>query len=235
MASRALTNFARGAAVVALLSALGYAWWVDRQMSDQPAPSRAATPVEARAPAAHATDGTHAAPFEMFANAKVGDWYAWRTVNGGSLGDIRTTALAWITAERADSVTRTYRGKIDATGEERAGRPEDFPRAGLTIDRFTSNDIGGWTLSDITMTDEVHVVGGRSFQCKKIVFASSDPMFPRKRTRTELWISTDVRAGGLVAEHEVQQLDAMTFDITQELIGFGTATETIWGTRPAGW
>jgi len=76
--------------------------------------------------------GSQPAPREVFARAKVGDWYAYRVETVGPAGDVRATAVKWISAVMPDTVTRSVRGRVDATGEERAGRPETFPRAGHT-------------------------------------------------------------------------------------------------------
>jgi hypothetical protein len=225
MTLRGVNIIARIVTVVALVFAIGFAWWTH----DDDAPPPRSSSSSSSQPTAHRV------PIDLFASAHPGDWYAYQVVNGGPVGEIRTTAMVWIAAERPDGVTRAARGRIDASGEERAIRSEDFPRAGLTLERLIGADRGGWTLTDVAVTDEIRVVGGRSFPCKRLSFGSTDPMFPRKRTHTDLWISRDVPAGGLVAEREEQHLDDQTFVITQELIGFGTASETSWGTRPAGW
>ncbi len=229
MAPRILQIAAFGALAASLAGAGVYAWWDSQQTYEAPA-----RPVTAPRTAPKQA-GAHPAPLELFADAKVGDWYAYRVVNAGSLGGIQSTVLTWVTAVDASTVTRTWRGRLDTTGDEHSGHPETFPRAGLTLERLDGDDIGGWTLADLAVTDDVHVVGDHRFACKKIAFASSDPMFARKHTHSDLWISAEVPAGGLVAKREEQHLDAMTFVITEELIGFGTASGTTWGTRPTGW
>jgi hypothetical protein len=180
-----------------------------------------------------ATD--HPAPFEAFAQARAGDWYAYGVVSTGSLVETHTTAMVVVSAVSDASVVRTMRGRIDATGAEPTQPSNEFPRAGLTLERLDGDDVGGWTLFDVATAPDQHVVGGRPFECTKVTFGSRDPMFPAKRTRTELWLSPLVPAGGLVAEREEQHLGDLTFVQTEELIGFGTADGTVWGTRPAGW
>ncbi|MCE9575065.1 MAG: hypothetical protein K8W52_18080 [Deltaproteobacteria bacterium] len=223
-------------ALLVIAGGLGYAFLssdhgIEAPQSPTPPPAPKVPPPAMPPTPAHA----HAAPLEAFATATVGDWHAYRVVNGGTLGEIRTTAMVAITAVTPDTVTRAMRGRIDATGEEKHEPNDAFPRKGLTLERLTGDDLAEWTLSDVTVVDEVHTVGGRAFACKKISYASADPMFPEKRTHTDLWISPEVPAGGLVEEHEIQHLDQATFEITSQVIGFGTAAGTTWGTRPPGW
>ncbi len=223
-----------GAALVVIAGAIGYATFTsDHGVDASGAPSPTTT---APAPAAPTVPGgAHPAPREVFADARVGDWYAYRVINQGVLGDIRATAMVAITAATPDTVTRGLRGRLDATGEEKPQPSDTFPRAGLSLERLTGADIGEWTLSGITVVDEAHTVGGRTFACTRISFASADPLFPEKRTHTDLWISAEVPAGGLVEEHEVQHLGDLTFELTTQVTGFGTAAGTTWGTRPTGW
>ena len=76
------------------------------------------------------------------------------------------------------------------------------------------------------------MIGDHTFQCKKLVYRSTDPMLPRKKVVTELWLSSEVPAGGLVAMHETQDLDAMHFEAIEEIVGFGTSAGASWGTKP---
>jgi hypothetical protein len=182
---------------------------------------------------AHA--GGTLSPIQVFANAKVGDWQAYSVTTESSLGPtFHATGIVTITELDDREVKRGFVGRIAETGERREQQYEGRPRAGLTIDQLTTNDVGGWTIHDLVITDDVHEIGGRSFKCKKISYASEDPLFPNKRTRTELWISDEVAAGGLVEEREVQDMPSAHFVITQRLLGFGNASGTTWGTKPDG-
>jgi hypothetical protein len=228
---RSANLLAAGIVVVGAAGLVAYAEWPTSE------PLIAAdTRAPAPAPSRHLPDGgPHPAPFEAYAHARLGDWYAYRVVtNGPAMHDVGAIAVTWITAAAADHVSTSFHGRIESTGEEESGHDEDFPRAGLSLERLTGDDVGGWTLRDVTFTDERHTIRGRTFACTKISFASQDPMFPAKLTHTDLWISAEVPVGGLVAEHEVQDLDRMHFDMTKELVGFGTATATTWGARPTG-
>src|SRR5262249_30220172 len=153
----------------ALAGAIGFAWWSSRQRDALPPPASTGS-----------ADATHPAPLELFASAKVGDWYAWTTANESPFGSIPTHAVSSVTAATATTVRAATRGWIDQTGELRDGKPDDFPRAGLTLERLTGDDIGGWTLFDVTIVDEPHLVNGRTFACKRITYGSTDPMFPSK-------------------------------------------------------
>ena len=228
MEQRSANLLALAIVVVGGGALLAYAEWPS---DDEPAPSSSAAPPAAR----YLPDpGPHPAPFEAYAGAQPGDWYAYRVENAGPSADIRSTAVAWVSAASPAAVTMAVHGRIDATGEERDGRTEDYPRAGLTLERLTGDDVGGWTIRAVQVTDEPHVVGGRTFACTKLSFASADPMFPTKRTHTELWIAKEVPAGGLVESREVQELDQRRFVITEKLLGFGSASGTAWGERPDG-
>ena len=179
--------------------------------------------------------GGELSPLQVYGGANVGDWHAYRVITETSLAPpITATAIVAISKVTETTVTRSFSGRIDATGEVRQDRDENRPRQGLTLDQLTGNDVGGWTFTDIVVTDEVHEIASRSFQCKKISYHSYDPLFPTKRTHTDLWVSADVPAGGLVEEREVQELGNQRFVLTQQLLGFGDAAGTTWGTRPAG-
>ena len=206
--------------IAALAAALGYAYWASRDRS-------AAAPATETLPS-----DQHAAPFDAFARANVGDWRAYRVMNGGSLGEIRTTAIEEVTDASEREVAVAWHGRVDATGEQRAGRPTRFPRTGLSLERLLGYDAAGWTVLDLAVTDDVRVVAGRSFKCKKLVVHERDPMFPEKQTRVELWLSDEVPVTGIVAEREHQELRGMTFDIELDVIGFGTRAVVAWGERP---
>jgi hypothetical protein len=138
-----------------------------------------------------------------------------------------------VTAATDASVETSFRGKVAETGETRDSAGETYPRANLTLERITGLDIGKWTLLSPTVADEDHALDGCTFHTKEVTYASRDPMFPTKRTTTDLWLSPEVR-GGLVEQHEVQDLaeQDLHFDMTKTLIGFGTGSATTWGTKP---
>lgn len=216
--------------------------WYGQQEQNAPSPAAAGQQphvgaqhhtAESADPSAH--KGGEPSPIQVLAKAKVGDWRAYRvTTEVTDKPTITATAIARVTTVTATSATIAMTGRVENTKEIQKS-PEDVrPLQGLTIDQLTGNDIGGWTIYDLSITDEPHEVGGRTFKCKKLSYASKDPMFPTKNTRTELWISDEVPAGGIVEEREIQQLDAMRFAITQTLLGFGDATTTAWGEKPDG-
>jgi hypothetical protein len=180
-----------------------------------------------------AVGGVHRLSNELFAKSHTGDWHAYRTVGMGTLGKLRSVTVVAITAETTDAVTRTVKTKLDL-GDDPKPRDELQQRVGLTLEKLTNTDSGGWALFDVTAHDEVHTANGRTFACTRIAYSSTDPMFARKKIRTELWISKEVPAGGMVASHETTQLDSVTTDITTELIGYGNGTTPTWGSRPLG-
>ena len=185
-------------------------------------------------------DGTIEAPAELlktplpgYANAKVGDWRAFRHVSTGTIGDFHATAIAVVTAVTPDTVTIELSGRLDETGEQRSDGADAIPSA-YTVAHEIHRSHGDWTASHVELTDNARTIAGRTFPCKKLAFASVDPMMPNKDTHVETWLSPDVPAGGEVAVREVQKTPALTFTMTSDLIGFGDATHTAWGTRPAG-
>ena len=218
----AATRVLTALSATALVAALGFAYWASRE---RPEPSAAA--------GSAARSDQHAAPFEAFARAKVGDWRAYRVVNSGSMPVIRSIAIEEVTDAGEAEVAVARQGKLDSTGETRTSQPSRFPRAGLTLERLTGLDVGEWTVLDLAVGDDVRVIDGRSFPCKKLVFHSRDPMFADKTTVTELWLSTDVPVTGVVAEREHQELRGMTFDAAIDLVGFGTGAVVAWGERPS--
>jgi hypothetical protein len=175
------------------------------------------------------------APLQVFATAKVGDWAAYRIINRSSLlaEEIVATKLATITAATETSVTIAHEGRVDHDAQKRESWTQERPRQGLTIDQLTGNDVSKWRLIDVQTSDDSHDVGGRAFKCKQIAYAAIDPMFPTKKVRVTYWYSDEFPLG-LVEERDIQDLDAVHIEQLIQLIGFGTATATIWGTKPAG-
>lgn len=210
----------------------GHDPWAD------PPPPRAPEPVRVRKLSMDgtiegATPALLATPLSGYRDSKVGDWRAYRHITTGKLGDFHATAIAEVTAVTPTTVTVEFRGRLDETGEQRSDGADEFPRA-FTIEHEIHRQHGDWAASRVEVTDEAHTEGDRSFPCKKLSFASADPMLPRKETTVEVWLSPDVPAGGEVAVHEVQKMPAMTLTSTSDLIGFGDASHTMWGTKPAG-
>lgn len=211
------------------------------QASDDPwnSPGSAAPPKPARVRPL-SMDGTIEAspellktPLPGYANAKVGDWRAFRHVTTGTMGDFHATAIAVVTAVTPDTVTIELSGRLDETGEQRSDGADAIPTA-FTVAHEIHRQHGDWTASHVELTDDPHAIAGRTFPCKKLAFASVDPMMPNKDTHVETWLSAEVPAGGEVAVREVQKTSALTIAMTSDLIGFGDATHTVWGTRPAG-
>jgi len=179
--------------------------------------------------------GGMASPIQVFAKANAGDWQSYKVTTESSLAQTFTAVgILRITAADDKQVSREFSGRVDQTGEVKKQSYEARPRAGLTLDQLTTNDVGGWTIYDVVVSDDVHEVAGRKFKCKKISYASNDPMFPNKRAHTDLWISEQVPGDGFVEEIEVQDLPNMHFRISKQVVGFGDAKTTLWGEKPAG-
>jgi hypothetical protein len=222
------------ASIAALAGAIVYATTTGDDV--HPAtPVASAHPAPPSARPAPTPGVAHPAPFEAFSDARVGDWRAYQVLTTSSMAEFHSTVMASLVAVGERTVKRVVRGRIDNTGEQRTESPEELPRHGLTLERLIGYDVGGWTLSDLAVTHEAYLIGERAFGCTKLTYAASDPLLPRKRTRVTLWLSPEVPAGGVVARREEQHLDTLTFVIAEELFGYGTASSTTWGTRPAGW
>jgi len=206
---------------------------------DDPPPSSNAASTQAHAGAQHHTkekhEGSMVVPIQPFAKAKVGDWKAYKVITESSMAQT-FTAIGIERVAKADdkTVSREFVGKLEQTGEIRRDRYEDRPRQGLTLDQLTTNDVGGWTIYNVQITDDVHPLGGREFKCKKISYDSNDPMFDNKRTHTDLWISEEVPLDGIVEEIEVQDMPTLHFRLTKQTLGFGDDKATAWGDKPGG-
>ena len=180
-------------------------------------------------------EGGMPSPLQVFATAKLGDWTSYRVTTESSMAQTFTAiGIERITAADDKQVSRSFSGRVEQTGEVRNDRYEDRPRQGLTLDQLTTNDVGGWTIYKVVVTDDVREVGGRKFKCKKISYESNDPLLPKKRTHTDLWISDEVPNGGLVEEIEVQELPNLRFRLSKQVLGFGDAKSTAWGQKPDG-
>jgi hypothetical protein len=179
--------------------------------------------------------GGELAPLQVFATAKVGDWAAYRIINRSSLlpEEIVATKLAVITAATDATVTIEHKGRVDKDQHKRESWTQERPRQGLTIDQLTGNDVSKWQLIDVKTSDDPHAVGGRTFKSKQIAYAAIDPLFPTKKVRVTYWYSDEFPLG-LVEERDIQDLDAVHIEQLTELIGFGTASATTWGTKPDG-
>lgn len=218
-------------AVVALVASFAFAWWYSRQDTTPPPPPAAVTAIPPNTRASPVAD-PHRAPLDTYAKSAVGDWVAYTISNASPMGSFPATAVTTAKAVSDTTVLTATRGRLDGASEIKRSADEQFARAGLTLEQATGADIGGWTLSDIAITDEPHAVGGRTFPCKHVAYDARDPLFPTKRTHTDLWVSTEVPLDGRVEAHEVQDLDGKIFDNRIVLIGFGAGAATTWGTRP---
>jgi len=224
--------------LVVLAGALYYAFHYDRAAPGAPlddaGPRGTATEpfpgTGASMPAPPAGD-LHPAPVNVFADAAEGDWSAFQVHSRSELLDATSTVLWQVTSVSDDSVIVGGKGRL-VGGKEQTLRDMVFPRSGLTLERLLELDYGEWTILTTKTSEEPHEVGGRTFECTKVVFTSRDPLFPGKQTETQIWFSRAVNGSGIVESREVQQLGEMRFEITKTLIGFGTATATTWGERP---
>jgi hypothetical protein len=182
--------------------------------------------------------GTHMggqpAPIQVFAKAQVGDWAAYRIINRSTLfaEDIPTILIKRVTAADDRTVTIEHKGRMEK-GDKREEWTREYPRQGLTLDQLVGNDVSEWRLFDVKTSDDTHEVGGRAFKCKQITYAAIDPLFPNKKVRVTYWYSDEL-PGGLVEERDIQDLDTTHMEQLTQLIGFGTATATTWGTKPDG-
>jgi hypothetical protein len=204
---------------------------------DHPAPAK---PAAHRPPRKLSMDGTIDAPPELlatplpgYADAKVGDWRAYTYVTVSGTRTFHATAIAEVTAVSAATVTIELRGRLAETGEQRSDGEDELPRA-ITVAHEIHHKRGDWAASDVQLTDDVRIVGGRSFPCKKLAFSSVDPMLPGKTVRNEVWLAPGIPVGGEIAAHEVQAMPSLTITSNADIIGFGDAAHTTWGTRPAG-
>lgn len=198
-----------------------------------PTPSRLAAKLPMHGKIEGSTPAVLATPLPGYADAKVGDWRAYRYITTGELGNFHATAIAVVTAVTPTTVTIEFSGRLDETGEQRTDGATEFPRA-YTVEHEIHHQHGNWTASGVELTTEVRTIDGHSFSCQKLAVAFADPLMPRKDTRVEVWLSPEVPAGGIVASREVARTSALTITSTNDLIGFGDATHTTWGKRPAG-
>jgi hypothetical protein len=174
-------------------------------------------------------EGDAAAPLQVFAHSAAGDWHAYEQFTEDGAPRKTLTALVRVDAVDDKQVTLT-KTERESSLSPPAKRSEQRPRAGLTIDQLAGNAAKEWTLYGLTIADEAHEVGGRSFKCKKVRFSLQDPLDKSKQATVEMWISDEVPGGGFV---ELEQSFAnMPFSVKQTLVGFGTATATTWGTKP---
>jgi hypothetical protein len=217
--------------------------WKYGLRGDPPPPTTKAASSQAHAGAQHHTEpdptikhmGGELAPIQVFAKAQVGDWVAHRIINRSTLLAEELTAirLSKITAATDTTVTIEHKGRMEKGEGKREEWTQERPRQGLTIDQLVGNDVSQWRLIDVQTADDTHEIGDRTFKCKQVAYAALDPMFPSKKVRVTYWYSDEL-AGGLVEERDIQDLESVHIEQLTQLIGFGTATTTTWGTKPDG-
>jgi hypothetical protein len=176
--------------------------------------------------------GAELAPVQVYAKAQVGDWIAYRVRTRSSLlpAEVSGLVVGRVTAATEMNVTIEY----NAIGEKNIDRTEAWsekhPRQNLTLDELTDNS-NEWTMFDVQITDDTHEIGGRAFKCKKLTYGRIDPLLPNKQVQVTAWYSDEVTLG-LVQDRDVQDMPRFHSEQTKELLGFGTATTTTWGTMP---
>jgi hypothetical protein len=214
---------AAGAAIAVMVGTL--VWYERRDAPSSPAVAGAPHVGAQHHTAAGGHMGAQLAPIQVFAQAKVGDWITYRVTNRSSMlaREIEAIVTARVTAATDTRVTVEYRGSVPAQPEKHEQWTREYPRQGLTVDQLSGNDVSGWTIYDLVITDDVREVAGRKLATKRLSWAAKDPLFPTKRVRDELWIAADVPVGGLVAERDVQDMDTFHDEQIKELIEFGTA------------
>jgi hypothetical protein len=173
----------------------------------------------------------HPAPIDPFAAAHAGDWRASRLTNDSELGPIHAKAMHVVTTVGDDKIAIHTYGLVDGEAATRNSATTEAPRHGATFEQLVATD---WPIPDFAAADDTYTASGRAFHCKKVTYREIDRVLPRKLITREMWLSPDVPVDGVVATHEVQTIDHVTFTMTEELVGFGTGSATAWGTRPTG-
>ena len=178
--------------------------------------------------------GGEPAPLQAYAKAQVGDWIAYRVSTTSSLlpNGVSGLVLGRVTAATDGDVTIDYKARGEKNIDRREAWSETHKRQNLTIDELTDNT-NEWKLFDLQVNDDTHDVGGRAFKCKKLTYAKLDPMLPNTSVRDTAWYSEEVPLG-LVQDTDVQDMPNFHSEQTKQLIGFGTASATTWGTKPDG-
>src|SRR5262249_12560751 len=116
--------------------------------------------------ATHHTEEKHQgntlAPLQVFATSKVGDWEAFETttqLGNGNAGPPTTKSL--IVVEAADDKQVTLlRSERESSLTPPLTARDQRPREGLTIDALVGKDASQWTLYGLTISDDVHELGG---------------------------------------------------------------------------
>ena len=173
----------------------------------------------------------HPAPIDPFAAARAGDWRASRITNDSKLGSIHAHAMHVVTTVGDDKIAVHTYGLVDGETQVRDSATDERPRHGATFEQLVATT---WPIPEFAVIDDTYTAAGRAFHCKKVTYREIDRMLPRKQIVREVWLSPDVPADGVVATHEVQTIDNLTFTMTEELVGFGNGSATSWGQRPAG-
>lgn len=157
------------------------------ETAEAPAPA----PAEETAPATEEKSMDH-----PWANAKVGDWAQYKTEAAGMTTEMKYT----VTEVTADSVTYNMETTVAGnTMSQTMTLPLTAPEAVATE---------ATEAPAVEMTDETVEIAGQSLACKKSSVET-------EAGKVETWMSSQVRAGGLVK--------SVTSVSTTELVAFGSA------------
>jgi hypothetical protein len=173
-------------------------------------------------------DETSELPFNPVANAKEGDWAAYKfTLDDGEHSQVMVMDYE-VTAATKTAVTlaQTVHDKGRAEKREVELSRTKLPLAGEFVRRIFKDTSEELPVSHVKLATEKHTVSDREFECQKLSFTINDRT---ARLKVKLWLSADVKAPAIVALEIKGNEHGRDVGATFELGGYGSEDKTEWG------
>ena len=190
---------------------------------------------------ATAQEETHPMPFVPYESAKEGGPVALlaSSETDGHAGKMLVTSrVSKIAGDQLTIVVAPRRPGVAPTPEQ----AKEFPKKRVpTIEEFF--ELQKTRLTDLRVSDEKKIVGGREFACSKVAFKSkrtielkASPNLVIVEQRT-YWLSAEARPNGIVAATQDTDVTGggaapMRSHTTFELVGLGSGDKATWGKNP---
>ncbi|HZU98909.1 MAG TPA: hypothetical protein VFF73_19535, partial [Planctomycetota bacterium] len=129
-----------------------------------------------------------------------------------------------------DAVTLLTTGQADDEDEERRPHARQVTRRELVSALDLDGGVKDRAASDVSVTNDDIVVGGRSFRCQRLGYSARDPLGADEYHM--IWRSDAVKTTGVVRERMTKKVGGLTLELEATLEAYGTESGEEWPALP---